>query len=253
MPTGCACKTSAGANTVLDTLARFALSPLLIAQALKVRRIAQRLPEAAGPRSGVIGNGPPLRLRIIGDSSAAGVGVQTQTEALSGRLAIALADCFTVSWNLDATSGATTKSTHQRLKNNASDPADIIVTALGVNDVTRLLPRRAWLNQQMALFDDLRARHDPHQIYLSGVPPMGAFPLLPQPLRWTLGRHAQAFEATMQRHATTTNDLTYVPFDLPPDPALMASDGFHPNAQLNQLWAKEMASRIITDWPTFKT
>lgn len=236
---------------MLDTLARVALSPLLITQALKVRRIAQRLSEAAGQRSGVLGSGPPLRLRIIGDSSAAGVGVQTQSDALSGQLATALASRFTVSWHLDAASGATTKSTRMRMQHTAAAPADIIVTALGVNDVTRLLPRRAWLGQQMALFDDLRKRHDPHQIYLSGVPPMGAFPLLPQPLRWTLGRHAQAFEATMQRHAAATSDLTYVPFDLPPDPALMASDGFHPNAQLNTLWAKEMASRIIADWPKF--
>jgi lysophospholipase L1-like esterase len=234
-------------------MARLALSPLLIAQALKVRRVAQRLPEAAGPRSGVLGSGPPLRLRIVGDSSAAGVGVRTQTEALSGQLAAALASQFTVSWQLDALSGATTKSTQMRLQHTAADPADIIVTALGVNDVTRLLPRRTWLRQQMALFDDLRARHNPRRIYLSGVPPMGAFPLLPQPLRWTLGRHAKAFETTMQRHAAKTADLTYVPFDLPADPGLMASDGFHPNAQLNTLWAKEMASRIITDWPKLKS
>lgn len=237
----------------MDTLARMALSPLLIAQALKVRRIAQRLPEADGPRSGVVGSGAPLRLRIIGDSSAAGVGVQSQTEALSGQLATALASRFTVSWHLDALSGATTKSTQMRLQHTAAVPADIIVTALGVNDVTRLLPRQIWLRQQMELFDNLRERHAPKQIYLSGVPPMGAFPLLPQPLRWTLGRHAQAFETTMRRHAATTTDLTYVPFDLPPDPQLMASDGFHPNAALNHLWAKEMASRIIADWPKFKS
>ena len=41
-----------------------------------MRKRALRLPEATGPRSGVSANAPlaPLRLLIIGDSAAAGVG-----------------------------------------------------------------------------------------------------------------------------------------------------------------------------------
>ncbi|EKS9872121.1 SGNH/GDSL hydrolase family protein, partial [Burkholderia cepacia] len=41
-----------------------ALGPLLFAQGRYVRRVTPRLPEAAGPRDGVAGDGPPLRVLV---------------------------------------------------------------------------------------------------------------------------------------------------------------------------------------------
>ena len=236
---------------MIDTFARAVLSPLLITQALRVRRTAQSLPEAAGPRKGRLGKGPPLRLAIIGDSSAAGVGVTHQSEALSGQLTHMLAGQFTVTWQLDALTGATTRSTITRLTPAARTPLDVIVIGLGVNDVTRLIPARTWITQQKALIDLLNTLYQPKQIYFSGMPPMGHFPLLPQPLRWTLGRHASKLENHRIAYLATRPNCTHVPFDLPLQPEMMASDGFHPAAPTYTLWAKEMASRIISDWPKF--
>ncbi|MEW9920867.1 SGNH/GDSL hydrolase family protein [Marimonas sp. MJW-29] len=238
---------------MLDTAARLALSPLLVAQALRVRRIAQSLPEAAGPRSGRMGDGPPLRLAIVGDSSAAGVGVADQAEALSGQLARVLSDRHTVHWHLDALTGATTRSTLERLTEARPQPMDVVIVALGVNDVTRLVPASLWVRQQNRLLDRLRALHAPRRIYLSGMPPIRYFPLLPEPLRWTLGRHADKLETARIAALSDQPDCTHVPFELPLDPALMASDGFHPSARLYTLWAEEMASRISADWPSIQT
>ncbi len=238
---------------MLDTAARLLMSPLLVAQALQVRRTAQSLPEAAGPRFGTHGKGPLLRLGIIGDSSAAGVGVAHQSDALSGQLVEMLATQFEVTWQLDALTGATTRSTITRLANTPTRPLDVIVIALGVNDVTRLVPARVWVRQQATLIQRLRTLHAPAQIYLSGMAPIGHFPLLPGALRWTLGRHAQRLEKQRIAYLETCPDLTHVPFDMPLDPELMASDGFHPAAPLYTLWAKEMASRIISDWPDFSS
>ena len=234
---------------MLDVAARLALSPVLIAQAIAVRRRAQSLPEAAGPRQGTIGSGPPLRLRIIGDSSAAGVGVEDQRDALAGQLAGMLARDFRVTWQLDAITGATTRSTLQRLVAHAPDPADVIVTALGVNDVTRQVPARVWLRQQRALRARLHTIHAPRLIYITGMAPMEHFPLLPNPLRWTLARHARKLETALSRDLSGQPGLIHVPFSVDPAPDLMAQDGFHPSARLYTLWAKEMASRIISDWP----
>ena len=61
------------------------LGPVLLAQGHYVRRVTPRLPEPEGLRQGVEGSGPPLRLLILGDSSAAGVGVATQAEAARAR------------------------------------------------------------------------------------------------------------------------------------------------------------------------
>ena len=77
----------------MDRVLRVILFPVLVAQAISVRRSALRLPEPIGPRSGDVirkFDHPPLRILIAGDSSAAGVGVSTQAEALSGQLAAQL-------------------------------------------------------------------------------------------------------------------------------------------------------------------
>lgn len=241
------------ADAMFDTLFRLALSPVLITQALRVRRTAQLLPEATGPRSGRAGQGKPLSLRIIGDSSAAGVGALHQSQALAGQLETALTPEFDVTWHLIAQTGATTRSTLETLRGERPDPTDVIVVALGVNDVTRLLPRKIWMAQQDRLITRLRALYQPRMIYRSGVPPLGEFPLLPNPLRWTLGRHASGYEAALARAYAHTSDVTHVPFNMALDPKYMASDGFHPNPDLYQLWAEEMASRIRADWPKFSS
>ena len=75
-------------------LGKLLLGPLLLAQARRLRKTALRLPEAAGPRSGVEFPAlraalvaEPLRLLVVGDSSAAGVGVDHQEQALAQPLA----------------------------------------------------------------------------------------------------------------------------------------------------------------------
>ncbi len=63
---------------------KLVLSPVLIAQAMGMRRRVPALPEATGPREGQLGSGAgALRVLIAGDSSAAGVGVATQDHAFA--------------------------------------------------------------------------------------------------------------------------------------------------------------------------
>jgi len=51
-----------------DVLARIPLLPLLLVQAVAVRRSALYLPEPSGARSGTVGTDPALRLLIVGRS-----------------------------------------------------------------------------------------------------------------------------------------------------------------------------------------
>lgn len=234
---------------MLDIGLRFALWPVLLAQALTVRARALQLPEAAGPRSGVIGSGPALSLLILGDSSAAGVGVDHQDDAIAGRLAGLLGQEYRVSWQLLAKTGATTGSTIKHLHAHKPRHFDIVVTALGVNDVTHAVPFWVWKRQQKALMARIEQLFSPHLIYVSGVPPLGAFPVLPQPLRWALGRQASRFDRALARSLEGLPHVRHLPFDRPLEPSQMARDGFHPGSQIYALWAKEMASQIISDWP----
>lgn len=234
---------------MLDTSLRLALSPVLLMQAAAVRARALQLPEASGPREGTIGTGPALSVLILGDSSAAGVGVTHQDQALAGQLSQQLSRDFTLNWRLIAKTGATTASTLRHLEGLTSFPVDIVITALGVNDVTHAVPFKVWQRRQRALHVRIDQLFAPRLVYMSGVPPLGLFPILPQPLRWTLGRQAARFDQALATSLAAEKHWHHMPFNVPLDPAQMAIDGFHPGQEIYALWAKEVASRINTDWP----
>src|SRR5437763_8752727 len=108
------------APPVLALAAKVALAPVLVAQALATRRRAEVLPEAKGAREGELGSGagPALRVLVAGDSSAAGVGVEFQEQAVAGHLVRALhrATGRRVAWALRARSGLTTRAVHDLLR-----------------------------------------------------------------------------------------------------------------------------------------
>lgn len=236
--------------------AKIALAPLLLWQGAKVRRVALRLPEATGARSGLAGAGElKLRLLIVGDSSAAGVGAQTQGEALAGRLSQALAARLGggIHWQLVAKTGHLSADALAHLHAAEVQPADVLVTALGVNDVVGQVAPRRWL-QTLAQIDALaRERAGVRYTLHSAVPPMHAFPLLPQPLRWLMGAHALRMNRALGRALMQepARGMQALPAHLHGREAarLMARDGFHPGPAGYALWAETLAERIAKDCP----
>ena len=174
---------------------KLALSPPLLAQALHARRAIPKLPEAAGQRRGSVGHGAAaLRLLIVGDSSAAGVGVEHQDQALAGRLSHALAHTLSqrVQWQLCARSGINSLQASGLLDD--AEAADVAVEVTGVNDVVdQLVPARA-LAGRSQLLRSLRERCGIRHAVMTPVPPMQRFAGLPQTLRWMAGRDAAAHE-----------------------------------------------------------
>ena len=209
-----------------------------------MRRRAELLPEPQGLRSGTIGRGTPLRLLIVGDSSAAGVGAETQSTALSGQLVSHLAGRYQVIWQLEAKTGYTTLDTIQRLTTLGPSSFDCVVIALGVNDVTRMSTRAQFVSRQSTLFKILKDRFGVRQILCSGVPPLQYFPLLPQPLAWTLGRHAARLDAGLAKLSNQTEGVCHLPLTLPQHPDMAASDGFHPSPKAYAIWAENLARHI---------
>lgn len=231
---------------------KLALGPLLLAQALHPRRTMPRLPEADGPRQGTVGCGTGvLGLLIVGDSSAAGVGVATQQQALAGRLSRALAQRLgqRVRWQLCARSGITSAQAHTLLVD--ARPADVAVVVTGVNDVVDQVRPAQALAARAQLLQALRQQAGIRHAVMTPVPPMHRFAGLPQPLRWLAGRDAAAHETALVRWAALQPGVSHLPFDLPLDDAnLLASDGFHPGAPLYRLWGDALAEHIATAvWP----
>ena len=227
------------------TVATIALGPVLLAQGKRVRREVPILPEPDGEREGAIGSGPELRLLVLGDSAAAGVGTDTQDRALAGQLAVSLAPTFHLRWKLLAFTGATTRDILRRLAQEPATGFDVVVTSLGVNDVTGRLPLATWRRQQLVLIDRLREQFGSGHIILSALPPMHRFPALPQPLRWYVGARARDFNRVLAGLARERPGCDYLELDHGTmDVSAMASDGFHPGPPLYALWAREAARRI---------
>lgn len=180
-------------------LSTLALLPVLTLQGKKVRRNTPRLLEANGPREGTVGQGKPLSLLIIGDSAAAGMGVETQQDALSGAIISELQNEYRLQWKLQAKSGETTQQIYQTVQQLEQQCYDVIVTSMGVNDVIKLTSAKSWLKQQKQLFSYLQQQFQPKLIIVSGVPPMQHFPALPNPLSWLFGQYAEQMNQVLQQ------------------------------------------------------
>ena len=221
------------------------LSPLLLLQGFYVRRVTPRLPEAAGPRNGETGDGPELRLLVLGDSAAAGVGVSNQQQALAGQLVQRLADSHQVIWKLWAANGRNSRQCLDLLEHTPAETFDTVVISLGVNDMTGGVSIAAWLKQQQQLAELLCTKFTANRILFTTLPPMHHFPALPQPLRWVLGARAKKFNQALQAFVATRRDCRLLHFDAPMQPDFMAADGFHPSSVTYGLWA-EQAAKVIT-------
>ncbi len=232
-------------NLETAVIARGLLTPVLIGQGMYLRRRALEMPEPEGPRDGQVGAGPPLRVLIVGDSSAAGVGVDSQDEGFSGQLVRHLGAAYRVQWRLLAKTGATTASTLAGLHLEDPGAYDIAVTSLGVNDVTHAVPLRRWLRDQAALHALLGQKFGVRRSYISALPPVGQFPLLPQPLRWAVGSQVERFKWHLANLAKVAEVFDYVPVPIEFRPDMLARDGFHPSAGLYAAWSGIMAKHIL--------
>ncbi|MFM6988276.1 MAG: SGNH/GDSL hydrolase family protein [Arenimonas sp.] len=229
-------------------LAALLLSPVLLAQALHVRRHALRLPEADGVRTGHVGDGTPLSLLILGDSAAAGVGAGSQQQALAGQLAARLAAAHRLDWTLWAKSGRASRQVLALLEREEARPFDVALTSIGVNDITGGVRLSAWLVQQARIRAVLRTKFGVRRIVLTAVPPMQHFRALPQPLRWVLGERVRRFNQALRRSVSGEADVRMLPVVFPAGGDYLAEDGFHPNAAAYALWAQQAAALIAGAW-----
>ena len=228
--------------------AKVSLGPLLLAQALLTRARMPRLAEAQGPREGCEGEGEPLlRLLVAGDSSAAGVGVEHQRQALAQPMARHLSRLCRarVGWRLVATSGLTTGQLLQRLQAEPPGTFDVAVVVTGVNDVIEQVPTHLALSQREALADTLRNTCGVRHVAFTPLPPVHRFTGLPEPLRWVAGGDALRHNQVLREWAATRGDVSVLPVlpDLRED--MMAVDGFHPGEPVYRAIAEAMADHLV--------
>jgi lysophospholipase L1-like esterase len=230
---------------MLDLLAGAALSPLLWVQGRWVRVRTPVLPEIAGPRHGQAGDGTPLRLLVLGDSAAAGVGAGRFEQSLAGFLVQDLSRDHRLTWRVLAKSGATVTTTLTALAEQAGiAPFDVVVTSLGVNDVTSGATRTGYVAGYQDCIRRLRGVHQARLIVISRMPPVGQFPALPHPLRGVLGLRARKFDRALEAALRYDPDVRFVTQGPMRDTSVMSSDGFHPGPPVYAAWAAQASAFI---------
>lgn len=218
------------------------LSPVLLGQGLWTRIKTPVLPEPPGARSGSVGQGRRLRLLIAGDSAAAGVGVDHQSQALSGQIAALMAPICRLDWRLLAQRGWRSRDLIAQLRGLGDDRFDVALLSLGVNDVTGGVGRAAFLRAQQDLANLLADRFGIRHILVTAVPPMGVMTALPQPLRAVLGQRARHFNTGLMQQVAADPRRHLISPEIGFHADVIARDGFHPNRRAYHQWAQYAVS-----------
>lgn len=222
-------------------------APWAIAQGRRVRSGMPPMCAAEGePRGVVPAGGARLRLLVLGESTVAGCGIATQDEALAAHTARALAARLgrTVEWTAVGRIGVTARQTARDLEALVAEAprADLLVVALGVNDVMRQTSAAAYARDLGAVVGMARRHHGPVPAVIAGVPPVGSFPALPQPLRAVLGLRARWIDRAAAGLARRDPRAAHVPMRIRGDLRhLFAADGFHPSSAGDAVWAAALA------------
>ncbi len=195
---------------------------------------------AYGPVGGRV-----IRLLMIGDSTAAGVGVATADESVGGQLALALAaGGIRVLLSSVAVSGARADDMASQIDRvPASLRPDLAVMLVGANDATHAsVPGEVGKDVGRAV---RRLLADQAAVVVGTCPDMGAPPAIDQPMRAILGAFGRRIASA---EASAVHEAGGVPVDLAKltgrafrsNHANYASDSFHPSAAGYALWAKAL-------------
>lgn len=192
------------------------------------------LPDGSGP---VLPAAPPenvLSFAVLGDSSAAGLGVDRPEDLPGVVLARGLAEEAGRPVRLDtlAICGSTTSRFGDQVDAALVDPPHAVLIMVGANDVTLRMPPR----QSAKLLGEgvSRLRAAGTAVVVGTCPDLGSVRAIPQPLR-AIARTWSLALARLQRAAVLRSGGLPVPLadllatEFSTQPALFSRDHFHPS------------------------
>jgi lysophospholipase L1-like esterase len=194
--------------------------------------------------------GTPVELRVLGDSTVAGVGTDAIDEALPVLLAQRVAERLGRPVHVVGlgVSGARTADVRRdQLPRIAA--ADVIVIVVGSNDVIHLTPVPRLEAETGALLQDARARGVP--VVLGGVPRFSGVAAFARPLRDLADGYAGIQRSAQRRAAGEVPGVTFVDIAALASPRFvgrsdaMSSDAFHPGTVGYGFWADALAPAVI--------
>jgi lysophospholipase L1-like esterase len=209
--------------------AAFLLSPVVVPQALWLLRTTPALTDPPGERRGGSGDG---LVRVVGDSTSVGAGVDSLDEALPARVAARLG----MRWEVAGRSGWTAPQVLRDYAAEAAAPADVLVLMVGWNDALRLRSPRAFAKALDALLTNATAS----TVVVVGPPTFERYAAIPQPARAAFGASADGI-----RHRSIAGARAHGARWVPGfDGAHVARDRFHPDAAGYDAMAEVIAQAL---------
>jgi lysophospholipase L1-like esterase len=193
----------------------------------------------------------PLRLVLLGDSTALGVGVERVTETVGGQLAALLADTpggRRVELSSVAVSGSRSGDlSTQVARALVGARPDVAVILVGGNDAIHFTPPAEAADDLASAVRRLRAAGV--AVVVGTCPDLGAARAFPPPLRQLVGWQARRL-ARAQTSAVTP--VGAVPVDLAgqtgavfrADAGTYCHDGYHPSADGYRVWAHALLPAV---------
>jgi lysophospholipase L1-like esterase len=233
---------------MLFGVAMLPLVPFLYLQARYTRFKVGRLPDAEGKTSGVVGSdSEQFRVLLIGESTVAGVGAANHEEALSGQFAKHLNNKagLTVEWHALGKSGITVSETLEELVPRIPDSGfDLILVALGGNDLFKISSPRHWRKKMTDLIRILKDKNPNAEVFLANIPMIRDFIAMPDPLRYCLSRLAKIQHFNTIRFTAQLEEVYYFEeVDRVDDDFF--SDGIHPSANGYDSWSEAMVDSYM--------
>jgi lysophospholipase L1-like esterase len=220
-------------------LAGAALWALLLKQASMARQAIPK-PESAPPGcDGLYGTefaGQPIMLAVLGDSSAAGLGVEHPRETPGALLASGLARIAQrpVKVACVAVVGAESRDLHPQVEKVLAHDPDVALAMIGGNDVThRVLPAVAVRHLDQAVRKLVEAGAE---VVVGTCPDLGTIEPIQPPLRWVARRWSRQLAAAQTiavveagGRSVSLGDLLGPEFAARPA-QMFSADRFHPSA-----------------------
>jgi lysophospholipase L1-like esterase len=209
--------------------------PVLLTQGLRVRRTTLRLAEASGTTGSVGGDGEALRLVVLGDSVAAGVGVARHDDTMAGQLARRLAASRgrPVGWTVLARGGVTAGEAAALVDADVLASSDVVLVSIGVNDTKNLHSDARWRRELGRVLDAVLVAAPAADVIVIGIPPMEMFPALPRPLSLLLGARSRRLDRIGREVAAARARVRRLEPAVVEGDGFFAEDGFHPSAVLH--------------------
>ncbi|MDP5231747.1 MAG: SGNH/GDSL hydrolase family protein [Cellulophaga sp.] len=237
------------------------LLPIMYVQGKRIMARVPKLSEAKAPKGSInfLKSRKTMQLVVLGESTIAGVGVNTHEEGFTGTLATELSKLFqcTIDWNVYAKSGYTAqKITKKLVPKIKEDVIDLIVIGIGGNDAFKLNSPKKWRKSIHDLLDTLQSKYPATPIVFCNMPPIKEFPAFTTLLKNTMGTLVEILGKELQKAIIDYNDVYYYGeiitlaqwikrHELKASKADFFSDGVHPSQLTYQTWAKEIAAKIF--------